>query len=61
MATAVMCQANEVGALLAQVDGVNALTDVTGFGLAGHLLEMCDGANLDAIIDMPAVPELPGA
>ncbi|MCH1581337.1 MAG: selenide, water dikinase SelD [Luminiphilus sp.] len=60
IATAVMCQANDVGALLAQVEGVNALTDVTGFGLAGHLLEMCDGANLDAIIDMPAVPELPG-
>ncbi|MAI93955.1 MAG: selenide, water dikinase SelD [Halieaceae bacterium] len=60
IATAVMCQANDVGALLSQVEGVNAMTDVTGFGLAGHLLEMCDGANLDAIIDMPAVPELPG-
>lgn len=58
-ATAVMCQANQVGALLAQIDGVNALTDVTGFGLAGHLLEMCDGANLNAIIDISSIPELP--
>lgn len=58
-ATAIMCQANDVGASLAKITGVNALTDVTGFGLAGHLLEMCDGANLDAIIDMPSIPELP--
>lgn len=59
-ATAVMCHSNRVGALLAQVEGVNGLTDVTGFGLAGHLLEMCDGAHLDAIIDTSSIPELPG-
>jgi len=59
-ATAVMCRANDVGARLGQIDGVNALTDVTGFGLAGHLLEMCEGAHLDAIIDVSAIPELPG-
>jgi len=55
----VMCRANDVGAQLGQIDGVNALTDVTGFGLAGHLLEMCEGAHLAAIIDMSSIPELP--
>ena len=35
LATELMCQANQVGALLAKLDGVQALTDVTGFGLAG--------------------------
>ena len=55
-----MCQSNKIGALLARLSGVHALTDVTGFGLAGHLLEMCQGANLSAIINPAAVPELPG-
>ncbi len=59
LAAGVMCQANSVGPLLAEIDGVNALTDVTGFGLAGHLLEMCDGAQLDATIDTAFIPELP--
>jgi selenide, water dikinase len=36
-----MCQLNDVGAKLAQIPGVHAMTDVTGFGLIGHLLEMC--------------------
>ena len=60
LATELMCQSNKIGALLARLSGVHALTDVTGFGLAGHLLEMCQGANLSAIIDPTAVPELPG-
>ena len=55
-----MCQSNQVGALLAKLDGVQALTDVTGFGLLGHLMEMCRGANLSAILDTAAIPELPG-
>ena len=59
IATELMCQANQVGVLLAKLDGVNALTDVTGFGLAGHLMEMCQGANLTAIVDSAAIPELP--
>ena len=42
---------NKVGSHLAKIDGVHAMTDVTGFGLAGHLLEMCKGANLHAQID----------
>ena len=60
LATDLMCQPNKTGALLARLPGVHALTDVTGFGLAGHLLEMCQGANLSAIIDPASVPELPG-
>ena len=38
-----------------------AMTDVTGFGLAGHLLEMLDGAGKSARVDLAAVPTLPGA
>ena len=60
LATELMCQPNKIGALLARLSGVHALTDVTGFGLAGHLLEMCRGANLSAIIDPTTVPRLPG-
>ena len=60
LATELMCKSNQVGALLAKLDGVHALTDVTGFGLAGHLMEMCRGSNLCAILDPAAIPELPG-
>ena len=60
LATELMCQPNQVGALLAKLDGVNALTDVTGFGFAGHLIEMCRGGSLSAIIDLDDIPELPG-
>ena len=42
---------NDIGAELATVSGVHAMTDVTGFGLAGHLLEMCQGAGLTALLD----------
>lgn len=41
--------------------GVNAATDVTGYGLIGHLLEMCEGARLTAEIEVSAVPVLAGA
>ena len=60
LAIELMCQPNQVGAKLATLPGVNALTDVTGFGLAGHLTEMCRGANLSAIIDSTVISELPG-
>ena len=39
--------------------GVNAVTDVTGFGLAGHLLEVCKGSNTSAEISFDALPLLP--
>jgi selenide,water dikinase len=49
---------NRVGAALAQIEGVHAITDVTGFGLLGHLLEMCRGAGLSARVAMRDVPLL---
>jgi selenide,water dikinase len=49
---------NTPGRHLANLDGVHALTDVTGFGLLGHLLEVCRGAKLSAILDMPRIPML---
>ena len=53
-----MCQLNTIGALLAKVVGVTAMTDVTGFGLLGHLTEMCEGSGLMATIQATAIPKL---
>jgi len=47
---------NTPGIALARMDGVHALTDVTGFGLLGHLLEMCRGAGLAARVNFADVP-----
>ncbi|MDZ4058095.1 MAG: selenide, water dikinase SelD, partial [Polynucleobacter sp.] len=47
---------NKPGVPLAQLDGVHALTDVTGFGLAGHLLELARGAKLEAKLEWDAIP-----
>jgi len=47
---------NRVGAKLADIEGVHAVTDVTGFGLAGHLLEMCRGASLTGAVHFDALP-----
>ena len=54
-------QLNVVGSELAALDGVHALTDVTGFGLLGHLLELCRGARLGARIESGRLPLLPAA
>ncbi|MBG9389540.1 selenide, water dikinase SelD [Caenimonas aquaedulcis] len=51
---------NTPGPELAALDGVHALTDVTGFGLAGHGLELARGAKLAVRIDWAKVPLLPG-
>ena len=51
-------QLNTVGRTLALMPGVHALTDVTGFGLLGHLLEMCRGAGLSAELKFDQVPVL---
>lgn len=51
---------NTPGPDLAAMEGVHAITDVTGFGLAGHGLEMARGSGLTARIDWAAVPMLPG-
>ncbi len=54
-------QLNAIGAELAARDSVHALTDVTGFGLLGHALEMARGASLVAGIEWASVPVLPEA
>jgi selenide,water dikinase len=59
LAVEVMCQMNSLGAELGQLSGVTALTDVTGFGLGGHLREMCEGSQLQAVIQFDQVPVLP--
>jgi len=51
-------QLNAVGSRLAAIEGVHAMTDVTGFGLAGHLLEICRGSGLCAEIRFNQVPVL---
>ena len=50
---------NTPGPALAALPGVHALTDVTGFGLGGHALELARGAGLDATLSMARVPLLP--
>lgn len=47
---------NRPGAALANMEKVHAVTDVTGFGLAGHLLEICRGSKLSAEVDFAALP-----
>jgi selenide,water dikinase len=54
-------QLNAVGADLAGTAGVHAVTDVTGFALLGHLLEMCRSASLGADVTFERVPVFPGA
>ena len=49
---------NIPGIALSEMDSVHALTDVTGFGLLGHLLEICKGSNVAAQLRMEAVPVL---
>ncbi len=53
-----MMRLNTVGSQLGELNGINAMTDVTGFGLLGHLLEMCQGSKLKAILESSAVPLL---
>ncbi len=54
-------QLNTVGSALGMLTGVHALTDVTGFGLLGHLLEICRGSGLGAELEFERVPVLPAA
>jgi len=54
-------QLNAVGAELPAIAGVHALTDVTGFGLLGHALEMCRGASLSLDLEWRSLPLFPGA
>jgi selenide,water dikinase len=47
---------NTPGIALSELDAVHAVTDVTGFGLAGHLLEICRGSGLRAAVDFARLP-----
>jgi selenide,water dikinase len=51
-----MMQLNKIGEALGKLQGVHAMTDVTGFGLLGHLAEMAEGSGLSATIDFSHVP-----
>jgi selenide,water dikinase len=51
-----MTRLNKLGELFGQMVGVKAMTDVTGFGLLGHLSEMCEGSGLSAVIEFDKVP-----
>ncbi len=53
-----MMQLNKVGELLGNIKGINAMTDVTGFALLGHLVEMAEGSGLSAEIYFDKVPAI---
>ena len=53
-----MTTLNKIGSKLSVLSGVKAMTDVTGFGLLGHLIEMCEGSGVSAIINGAKVPRL---
>lgn len=59
VATETMCQLNKPGADFADIAGVTAMTDVTGFGLLGHLSEICQGSDLQATVWFDQIPKLP--
>ncbi len=51
-----MMQLNKVGEALGKLSSVTAMTDVTGFGLLGHLTEMAEGSNLSAVLNFEQIP-----
>ncbi|MDP4209992.1 MAG: selenide, water dikinase SelD [Bacteroidota bacterium] len=60
VATESMTKLNTIGQVFAKIKGITAMTDVTGFGLLGHLTEMCQGSNLSAIIEFDHIPRFSG-
>jgi selenide,water dikinase len=61
-ACASMVQLNAIGQeAIAQTGGVHAVTDVTGFGLAGHGYEMAEGSGVTLVLELSRLPILPGA
>ncbi|MDN3525254.1 selenide, water dikinase SelD [Halomonas sabkhae] len=58
LARRTMLETNRIGMALARIQGVHAMTDVTGFGLAGHLAEMCEASGVAARIDFRRLPRL---
>lgn len=59
-AVSLMLTLNDIGQELSEQNAVKAMTDVTGFGLLGHLLEMCEGSGVSAEIWFDRIPEIPG-
>ena len=55
-----MTQLNKIGEALGKIEGVTAMTDVTGFGLLGHLIEMAEGSNCSAKINYSTLPVADG-
>ncbi len=55
-----MTTLNSAGSNFSKLKQVKAMTDVTGFGLLGHLLEMCEGSKLSAVIDFKNIPVIEG-
>jgi len=53
-----MAMLNKIGEILGKLDYVDAMTDVTGFGLLGHLSEMCEGSSLQAVIEFDKIPKI---
>lgn len=60
VACAWMCTLNDAGVEFAKLKQVQAMTDVTGFGLLGHLVEMADGSGVTAKLNVAAVPRIDG-
>jgi selenide,water dikinase len=56
VATDLMLRTNKIGEQLAKLPGVTAITDVTGFGLLGHLTEICEASGVSAQIEFDKVP-----
>ena len=56
----VACELNKIGEVLGNHEEVHSLTDVTGFGLLGHALEMAEGANLSLQLDFKSLPLIEG-
>lgn len=61
IASTYMTKLNKIGESLGRLSSVTAMTDVTGFGLLGHLREMCEGAHLSAEINYSNIPIIPEA
>jgi selenide,water dikinase len=61
IASAQMIQLNNIGEALGKIQGVTAMTDVTGFGLLGHLIEMAEGSGLSAELYYSKIPFLEAA
>ena len=58
LARDLMARFNSLGEVFGGMEGVRALTDVTGFGLLGHLLEMCEGSGVRAVLDFQSIPKI---